>query len=307
MNKRENCILTDVGGFKLNSILVSPKSSIAIKTVLFIHGASTSLLDPFYSFESMCPENVQLLFVDRPGHGQSEFGPIENIRPDAQADAIAKLMQMRGIEKAIVVGHSYGGAVAAAMAVRHPKSVEALIFLSPAVYHWVGGTSWYNRVAVIPIVGLLFSVFVAPIAGWLSLKTAIKSVFYPGKLPIDYITRTKAWQALRPRAFRRNARELNVLSKWAENASQKYEEITMPTIIVTGDKDNIVSPDVHAKQLSKDIKKSELFIIKGLGHKSDYFAKDFVMSAIGKFSGQDINLVFAAKQIEHQISVNMKN
>lgn len=306
MDIQENAILTDVGGFRLNSVLISPKSLAVKTTVLFIHGASTSLLDPFYSFSDMCPQNIQMLFVDRPGHGKSDFGTSENILPDAQADAIATLMQLRGIAKAIIVGHSYGGAVAAALAVRHPEKVVGLIFLSPAAYPWVGGISWFNNIAKLPIIGALFSFFVVPTLGAIVLKRTTQAVFEPNEFPDDYTRRANTWQALRPRAFQRNARELAALSAWAEQASHNYKRIIAPTLIVTGDRDNIVSPVVHAKRLAKEIKQSELFVLKGMGHKSDYIAKDLVTAAIEKLSGQKIDLDPIARRIENKIAEDAK-
>ncbi|MEJ5081502.1 alpha/beta fold hydrolase [Ochrobactrum sp. MYb379] len=294
-------MMTNLGNYQLSSILISPVNSTIEATIIFIHGASCSLLDPYFTFSDLCLQNMQMLFVDRPGHGQSEQGPAENIRPDAQADAIARLMQIRGIDNAIIVGHSYGGAVAAALAVRHPERVVGLILLSPAAYPWVGGISWYNNVAQLPVIGTLFSLVIAPTIGILSLKTAMKSVFTPNKYPTGYICRTKAWQALRPRSFRHNARELGALCEWAETAHEKYKQILAPTIIITGHTDNIVSPDVHARRLAKDITLSELYVIKGMGHKSDYVARNLVTSAIEKVAGRDIDLSVVAKQVERQI------
>lgn len=304
---KKNVSLIDVGGFRLNSVLVFSPSLPVTNTVLFIHGASTSLLDPFYSFSHICPENMQMLFVDRPGHGKSEFGPSENIRPDAQADAIATLMQRRCVENAIIVSHSYGGAVAAALAVRHPHKVAGLIFLSPAVYPWNGGISWFNNIAKLPVLGAIFSFYVAPALGRAVLKRATEAVFKPNELPHDYIRRAKTSQALRPRAFQRNARELAALSKWAEKASQKYRQIEAPTIILTGDKDDIVSPNVHAKRLAEAIKQSKLFIIKGLGHKSDYIARKFVVSAIMQLTGRDLDLNSLAQKVEDEIELKARS
>ncbi|MDR6433588.1 alpha/beta hydrolase [Brucella pseudogrignonensis] len=294
-------MMTNLGNYQLSSILISPVNSTIEATILFIHGASCSLLDPYFTFSDLCLQDMQMLFVDRPGHGQSEQGPAENIRPDAQADAIARLMQIHGIDNAIIVGHSYGGAVAAALAVRHPERVAGLIFLSPAVYPWVGGISWYNNLAKAPIIGALFTLLVAPTIGLLSLKKAMKSVFTPNKYPSGYTSWTKAWQTLRPRAFRHNARELGALCKWAETTHKNYKQIKAPTIIITGDTDDIVSPDVHARRLANDITLSELYVIKGMGHKSDYVARDLVSSAIEKVAGRDIDLSVVARQVERQI------
>ncbi len=118
----------DVGGFRLNSVLLQAGRHADLPPIVFIHGASASLYDPMLSFRQMLEGRAKLLFVDRPGHGQSDVGGKENIFPDGQADAIATLMNKRKIGRAIVVSHSFGGAIAASLATRHPDLVAGLVF-----------------------------------------------------------------------------------------------------------------------------------------------------------------------------------
>src|SRR6478735_6350080 len=73
---------------------------------------------------------MNAVHIERPGHGYSERGGPDNALPSGQADAIAALMEKRGIDKAIIVGHSFGGAIAAAFGVRHPDKTEGLLFLA---------------------------------------------------------------------------------------------------------------------------------------------------------------------------------
>lgn len=293
--------LVDVGGFMMNSVLVEPGHSPDVPAIVFIHGASTSLYDPMVAFRSKLEGRARLLFVDRPGHGRSQIGGGENILPDGQADAISHLMEKRGIAKAIVVGHSYGGAIAAALALRHPEKVLGLVFLSPAVYDWPGGVSWYYDAARVPVSGVLFSTFIAPPAGLLAIGSATKSVFAPNPVPKDYISNTKAFQALRPVAFRHNALEVAALNEWAKTASKQYRTIKASTIIITGDADKVVSPDIHSRQLARDIKGSKLIIVHNLGHKPDYIAIDLVVAAIEKVAGKKRDLAAVAKSVEKRI------
>jgi len=290
----------DVGGFRLRSVVIAGQSPKV--TVVFIHGASCSLLDPLFTFGTLCPPDMKMVFVDRPGHGQSEFGPASMLLPDGQADRLALLLDRCGIEQAIIVGHSYGGAVALALAVRHPQRVSGLVFLSPAAYPWVGGISWFNKVARMPVLGALFSFCIAPPFGALLLRKATRSVFDPNPLPKFYIEKSKAWQALRPRQFRQNARELGALSAWAASASPHYSQIKAPSIIISGDSDEIVSIDVHARPLARAIAGAELYVIGGLGHKSDHVARDLVMAAIGKLGGKTVDLTALARRTEAEIA-----
>ncbi len=292
----------DVGGYKLNSLLLEPQKQAELPPIVFLHGASASLYDPLLSFADKFRGRAKLLFVDRPGHGSSDIGGKDNILPDGQADAVAQLMKKRGIRKAIIVGHSFGGAITAAFALRHPEMVSGLVFLSPAVYPWPGGIAWYYTAASARVTGPLFSIFVAPPAGFLALDRATRGVFAPNHRPPGYVEATRAWGALRPQAFRHNAQEVAALNTWARNASPNYSKIKAPTVIITGDTDNVVSPEIHSRQLARAIDGSSLIIVRNLGHKSDYVARDLVVAAIEKLAGKNVDLRAAQKKLEQRIA-----
>ncbi|TWF47636.1 pimeloyl-ACP methyl ester carboxylesterase [Neorhizobium alkalisoli] len=306
-SQREEPKLVDVGGFKLNSILLNAGRQAELPPIVFIHGASTSLYDPMLSFRERLEGRAKLLFVDRPAHGQSDSGGPENILPDGQADAIATLMDKRHIQKAIIVGHSFGGAIAAALAVRHPEKVAGLVFLSPAVYPWPGGVAWYYDAARPPLIGDLFSVVVAAPLGVLAIDRATKAVFAPNSVPAGYIEKTKAFQALRPGAFRHNAQEVGALSDWAKTFSPRYRSISAPTVIITGDADGIVSPEIHARHLARDIRGSRLIMVHNLGHKSDYVTSDLAVAAIERVAGRNVDLRSVARAVERRIANDGKD
>jgi pimeloyl-ACP methyl ester carboxylesterase len=306
-DRPEQEVRIDVGGFKLNSILVEPGKTADLPPIVFIHGASANLRDPMLSFRDKLEGRAKMLFVDRPGHGRSDVGGPENILPDGQADAISRLMETRGIGKAVIVGHSFGGAIAAAFALRHPEKVTGLVFLSPAVYPWPGGVAWYYDAAQRPVTGTLFSTIVAPTVGVFAVGTAAKAVFSPNTPPPDYISRTKAWQALGPTAFRHNAQEVGALSAWARTASPQYPRIRARTVIITGDADRIVSPQLHSRHLARDIGGSELVVVHNLGHKSDYVASDLAIAAIEKVAGRKRDLKSKVVELEKRIAGDGKN
>jgi pimeloyl-ACP methyl ester carboxylesterase len=297
----------DVGGFSLNSLRLAEGRKANLPPIVFIHGASTSLYDPLLSFRDKLKGRATLLFVDRPGHGQSDAGGPENILPESQADAIARLMTIRHIGRAIIVSHSFGGAIAAALAVRHPDKVAGLVFLSPAVYPWSGGVDWYYDAARPPVFGDLFSALVAAPLGLLAIDRATKAVFAPNFPPRHYIEKAQALQALRPAAFRHNALEIGALSSWANQFSRRYRSIKAPTIIITGDADRIVSPKLHARHLARDIRRSRLVVVHNLGHKSDHVASDLAVAAIERVAGYKVNLHSAARTVERRIANDGRN
>jgi pimeloyl-ACP methyl ester carboxylesterase len=297
----------DVGGYKLNSVLLDGGGKADLPPIVFLHGASASLYDPVFSFRDKLDGRAKLLFVDRPGHGNSDKGGRENILPDGQADAIAILMSKRGVQRAIVVGHSLGGAIAVALAARHPELVSGLVLMSPAAYPWKGGVAWYYDVAGIPFAGSIFSALVAPPVGLIAIDRATKQVFAPNPRPDDYIEKTKAWQALSPIAFQHNARELAALSNWAESASLEYRGIKAPTVIIIGNADEIVSPEIHAAQLARNIRGARLIVVQNLGHKSDFVANELAVAAIEYVSGRKTNLTSIRRTIERRIAKDGNN
>ncbi|MBZ5759191.1 MULTISPECIES: alpha/beta fold hydrolase [Rhizobium] len=293
--------LIDVGGYRMNSVYLRA-SHPDLPPVVFVHGASANLFDPMLSFRGKLEGRADLLFVDRPGYGRSDRGGAENAYPDGQADAIAAVMDKRGIRKAIIVGHSFGGAVVASFALRHPDKVIGLVFLSPAVYPWPGGIAWYYRAASTPVTGWLFSTLIAPPAGVVMIDSAVKGVFAPNVAPADYVAKTHALMAIRPGSFHNNAVDVANLKDWTAKTSPRYPEIEKPTIIITGDTDSVVSPTIHAGQLAKAISGARLISIHNMGHKSDYVASDVAVGAIETLGGEKRDLSAIARRVEAGIA-----
>jgi len=296
----------DVGGYKLNSVFIPASGKTAVPPIVFIHGASANLYDPMLSFREKLEGGADLLFVDRPGHGHSDRGGPQNAFPGGQADAIAALMKKRGIGRAIIVSHSFGGAVAAAFALNHPDMVAGLVFLSPAVYPWPGGIAWYYDAATAPVTGPLFSALVVPPVGLAMVNGATNGVFAPNKRPPGYISKARTLLALRPAEFYNNATDVANLLEWTKKASLRYRHIKAPTIIITGDTDSVVSPTIHSAHLAKDVKGARLIVVHNLGHKSDYVARDLAVAAIETLGGKRRDLRKITLAIEAHIAADGK-
>jgi pimeloyl-ACP methyl ester carboxylesterase len=294
--------LTDIGGYKMNAVHVPRPETADLPPLVFIHGASGNLLDQTGAFLAPLAGRAEMLFVDRPGHGYSERGGPENALPSGQADAIAKLMERRGIEKAIVVGHSFGGAVAAAFGVRHPKRTVGLLFLAPATHPWPGGIDWYYHVATAPVIGWLFNHAVVVPLGLRRLEQGTLNVFRPNPRPRDYIQRTGPSLVLRPDNFYNNAADFAGLLDYLKAQSHLYSQIAAPTVIITGDSDKIVWEHLHSQGLARDITGAELVKISGVGHKPDYLATDVAIAALEKIAGKPRDLQAAARQAEKRLA-----
>jgi len=72
--------------------------------------------------------------VDLPGHGYSEMSERIPAAPGDMARLIPGLLDRLGVERAVLVGHSLGGAVALFAAAQVPERVAGLVLVSPFVY-----------------------------------------------------------------------------------------------------------------------------------------------------------------------------
>lgn len=70
-----------------------------------------------------------LVAPDAPGFGQSPALPPEAYRTDAVVGLVEGVLDERGIERAVLMGHSWGGTVMTAFASAHPKRVEGLVLV----------------------------------------------------------------------------------------------------------------------------------------------------------------------------------
>lgn len=294
--------MIDVGGFRMNSVFVPAGKNADLPPIVFIHGASGNLRDPMHAFRAKLEGRAEMLFLDRPGHGFSERGGPANAWPDGQAHAIARLMEKRGIDKAIIVAHSFGGAIAASFALEHPDKTAGLLFLAPATHPWPGGVDWYYDLAKTPVIGWLFSHIVALPVGLSRIDSGTHFVFAPNPRPDDYIEATAPALVLRPSAFRNNATDVANLLEYVRRVHSRYAEIRTPTVIVTGDTDGVVYEEIHSRGLARDIEGSELVWIRNLGHKPDYVVTDLAIAALEKIAGQDRDLQEQARRAEARLA-----
>jgi pimeloyl-ACP methyl ester carboxylesterase len=110
------------------------ESDINFPYIVFIHGAPGSLSDYLGFFkDKRLQDQVNLISIDRPGYGYSEFGKSETSIA-AQADAIQSVISATcKNDQVILIGHSYGGPVVVKICMDNPGVYRAAILLAPAL------------------------------------------------------------------------------------------------------------------------------------------------------------------------------
>ncbi len=277
--------MIDVTGGRLHVVELGSQSGSSLPVVL-IHGASSNLQSMRQPLGDQLSGNHRVIMIDRPGHGWSTREALSDSTPAIQARMIDEALGKLGVDRAIVVGHSWGGALAPAMAINHPARVAGLVMLSPVTHRWAGGVAWYHNLGATPVVGRLFAHTLALPTGLLMLKAGARGAFLPQAMPDNYVRDTGVALLLRPREFLANARDMATLKDAVTAQMPRYAEIKTPVVILHGDVDKSVYLDVHARQFVKAVPHAELIVLPGIGHLVPAAATDRVVAAIEQLMPQ---------------------
>ncbi|MQA24107.1 MAG: alpha/beta fold hydrolase [Micromonosporaceae bacterium] len=120
----------DVGGFSLNCHEAGPEDGTPL-VLLHGGGPGASAWSNFGRNLPVLASRFRVIAVDQPGFGHSDKPEIEGQFFTFSADALARLFDALGIERAHVVGNSLGGGTAVRFALRHPRRAGRLVLMAP--------------------------------------------------------------------------------------------------------------------------------------------------------------------------------
>jgi pimeloyl-ACP methyl ester carboxylesterase len=137
--------------------------------VVLLHG-NQSMADDFAisGVIDLLAKQYRVVAFDRPGFGYSERPRDTVWTPWAQADLIRKALLQLGVEKPLVVGHSWGALVALAYAIHYPAQTAAILLLSGYYFPTKRLDVLFASLPAIPIVGEILRYTVWPLVGWLA-------------------------------------------------------------------------------------------------------------------------------------------
>jgi pimeloyl-ACP methyl ester carboxylesterase len=233
--------------------------------IFLMHGFGANT----FSFREITEPLSQLgdvIAYDRPGFGLSERptswegqNPYGSIGQDLILDQL--ITEFASGRDVILVGHSAGGTLAAQYVVDNKDAIQGLILISPAILSTGGSPNWLNWVFSIPQLDHLGPLLVSSIASsgmdllnesWYNKDLITEEVKAGYREPLSVIGWEEGfWEFNRaPRAF---------------DVKDRLDEITVPTLLITGDTDTVVAT-ADTEALASMIKDSVLFVIPQSGH-----------------------------------------
>jgi pimeloyl-ACP methyl ester carboxylesterase len=258
--------------------------------VVLLHGASGNLEDMRLALGERLAASHRVIMIDRPGHGWSSRPEGDDYAsPARQAEIVASALEKLRVRHAILIGHSWGGACATAYALAFPERTAGLVLLSAPSHPWPGDPGWYNKLASLPYVGSLFLRTCVYPLGLLMTNSTLRSVFEPQAVPTDYTHQAAIRLVLRPNTFYSNARDLALLERFIATQVPRYVDLRTPTVIITGDRDTMVSPETNARALAAALPRARLVLLKDVGHMPHHAAPEVVVNAIDDLVKGDLS------------------
>ena len=250
--------------------------------LVLIHGASGSLRDMTFALRDRLTDRFRVIVLDRPGLGYSDALPETSLA--AQARHIAAGLEQLGVADPVVMGQSYGGAVALAWALdgAAPVAPRALVLVGSPSLPWPGKLGpWYRvtstrmgrALAIPPVSAFLPDAYV---------RQAMDAVFAPEPAPAGYDDWMGTPLILRRATLAVNTAQVNALRGELVTMQPRYPGLTLPVELIHGSADTVVPLDIHSGPLSRLLPVVRLTVIDGAGHMPHHTHPDTVIAAIDR-------------------------
>jgi pimeloyl-ACP methyl ester carboxylesterase len=229
--------------------------------MILIHGFAASNLVWSKVLLELAEKGFRVIAPDLLGYGYSDKPRQFDYTILRQAEMIVSLMKRLGIERAVVVGSSYGGAIAATISLDHPELVKKLVLIG-AVTNNKPTRYLLMRLFGSPIIGDILSPLVVGSRSLLRLR--MKRVYDRHSWELDERRVDARHLPLRTRGAHRAI--IRTVRRWdAERISREAHLITQPTLVLWGDTDREV-PLRDGERLHEEILNSRLMVFRACGH-----------------------------------------
>ncbi|HYW73304.1 MAG TPA: alpha/beta hydrolase, partial [Pyrinomonadaceae bacterium] len=134
------------------------------RPLVLIHGNPGSCQD-WSRLYSPISSRYRAIAFDRPGHGHSDRPNHRPITVEVQAEMLHAALKQLGVERPIVVGHSWGGSLALVYALNFAENLSGLVLLAPAAYESDDGVSFLSKLPGWPVIGDVLNFLFTPLFG----------------------------------------------------------------------------------------------------------------------------------------------
>jgi len=228
--------------------------------LILLHGMSSSL-NTWDSVVFYLANHRRVISLDLPGFGLTGPSPENMYNFDYYNKFIDSFTRRLQLTKFTLVGNSMGGSIAWNYALFNPAVVDKLVLIDAAGYPKRGESGSLGfKIASTPVINNIL-LFATPKA---LVRKSLETIYFDQSRVTD--AQVERFHDMAIREGNRAAALL--IFKGSFGTSQfkgKIKEIKTPTLVLWGDKDNLISVE-NAYQFNQDIKGSKLEVYPNVGH-----------------------------------------
>lgn len=248
--------------------------------VILIHGASGNLRDWTFYLGPRIAARRRAIAFDRPGLGYSERGTASAHDPAAQARILQAAAQAIGAERPILVGHSWGAALAMAWALADPDGVAGVVVVSGAVM------PWSERPLLAEVLGIeetLVGAYLGLVSsGEDGTERFVRRIFRPQEPPEGYVDYIGGELSLRADTLAANRADIAGLNAALRRQARDYGRVSVPVEVISGTADPIIRPDRQPIPFASRVPNARLTLLQGVGHMAHHAAPEAVLAALDR-------------------------
>ncbi len=227
--------------------------------IVLLHGTSASL-HTWEGWVSALKTQRRVIRLDLPGFGLTGPDPRSDYSFDAYARFMLAVLDTLKVERCVIAGNSFGGAVAIATTLAAPDRVSRLVLVDSGGYPMNSTSVPIGfRIAAIPGARLL----IGKVLPRRVIERSLESVYgdpskvTPGLVDLYFdITR---------REGNRDALLARRAPAPSDGLAGRIKDVKVPTLILWGGRDRLISP-ANAQRFKTDLAASEVALFDGLGH-----------------------------------------
>jgi pimeloyl-ACP methyl ester carboxylesterase len=229
--------------------------------VVMVHGFADSTYSWHKNLRGLLSEHFRVILVDQPGLGFSDLPPSSHTYTvENQAKEILRLLDRLHIDHFNLVGHSMGGGIVLYLSQKFPERINKTIVIDPASFKIP--LSYLGPLASIPGMDHLVSLLACR---WL-VGFALKMVYYNDHEVTDIRIDEYARHLNRPGSCKvLSALFRQYFSDALTRMSRGYEDMTVPLLIIWGEKDCWI-PVEYGVRLHRQVPKSLFYRMPKCGH-----------------------------------------
>ncbi|PVM83369.1 alpha/beta fold hydrolase [Caulobacter endophyticus] len=249
------------------------------EVVVLIHGTLTALDDMMLALGDQLPGRT-LIALDRPGFGASHRQVLGQAGILRHANLLDRALVALGVRKAALVGHSFGAAVALAMALAAPDRYTGLLALAPLVL-----PEWRLE-------HLLFAPRAVPVlGGWLAgwshggfdaalLPMLWRAMFLPQTIPECLEQHFPFAAAGAAAATQRVGEDTLAAGPDLVNLLSRVGSLQAPVTVLGGSHDLVVNNLLHGQLMARLAPRGRFELLPGIGHMVHHVAPQAVARAL---------------------------